>query len=115
MAGAQRVRWIDVEWEKAKCIGHDEPNWFFEYEHSRTMQVNRNVEEQRQFCSDCPILVDCFNYSLGTDVHGFWGGTTREDRKIIRKANNIEYESLTFEEFSQGRKTPIGRRLAKSS
>ena len=112
MDKSQRVRWIDVDWEQAKCIGFEYPDWFFNYEIERSHRINRQTTDQRQFCSDCPILSGCFNYALRTDVHGFWGGTTREERQYIRKKNNIKYDSLTFEEFSGGRK--YGRELRES-
>jgi WhiB family redox-sensing transcriptional regulator len=115
MAESQRVRWIDVDWEQAKCIGHDEPDWFFNYEIYRTLRINRDVQEQRKFCDSCPILLDCLDYALRVDVHGFWGGTTREDRKIIRKQTGMQYEPLTFQDMSKGKVDNSGRELTKSS
>lgn len=110
MAGTQRFRWIDVDWEQAKCINFEYPDWFFNYEIERTHRVNRQTTDQREFCSTCPIVIDCLNYALRTDVYGFWGGTTREERKHIRKEQKIQYESLSFEDFSGGRKVALGRR-----
>jgi len=115
MAESQRVRWIDVDWEQARCIGHDEPDWFFNYEIARTHTINREVEEQRAFCKECPIVLECLDYSLRVDVHGFWGGTTRDERKQIRKATGMYYESLTFEEISGGHRTGSSGRIFRKS
>jgi hypothetical protein len=55
------------------------------------------------------------DYALRVDVHGFWGGTTREDRKIIRKQTGMQYEPLTFQDMSKGKVDNSGRELTKSS
>lgn len=114
MDNPQRVRWANVDWEQAKCIGHKNPDWFFDYEIARSGD-NRNVKEQRKFCSDCPINLDCLDYALRVDVRGFWGGTTREERMRIRRQTGMEYQSLTFHNISKGVVGEDGREIRKSS
>lgn len=40
-------------------------------------------------CENCPVLKECFNYALYHEYHGFWGGTTQDNRKRLRRQHRI--------------------------
>jgi hypothetical protein len=40
-------------------------------------------------CSNCPALAECFNYAVHHEKWGFWGGTTRKQRKELRATHGI--------------------------
>lgn len=44
-------------------------------------------QEQRMVvvCNGCPYLAECRQFAIENDEWGVWGGTTREQRKVIRK------------------------------
>lgn len=43
-------------------------------------------------CENCPVLKECFNYALHHEHHGFWGGTTSDNRRRLRHLHNIILE-----------------------
>lgn len=40
-----------------------------------------------ELCHFCPVRIECRDYALaaGPDLHGVWGGTTQEQRALIRR------------------------------
>lgn len=47
------------------------------------------MADLREFCSTCPLLVECAEYAIRHEQHGFWGGTTPNERRNIRKSRGI--------------------------
>lgn len=41
--------------------------------------------EATKFCKGCPYLAECLQFALENDEWGVWGGTTRHQRKDMRK------------------------------
>lgn len=62
--------YLDNRWMKdAACAGSEDP---------RPFMTNRKTQTQAfidEVCSTCPVIVDCFEYGVGTDSIGVWGGT----------------------------------------
>lgn len=51
--------------------------------------------EAKQICAFCPIKKECFDYAVSDwRVCGIWGGTTEDQRKQIRSAENAEKRRL---------------------
>ncbi|MGI5155779.1 WhiB family transcriptional regulator [Microbispora sp. CA-102843] len=48
--------------------------------------VNRMA---RTVCRLCPIQAECVEYALAYDLHGIWGGTSRQERAAMRNAQGI--------------------------
>ncbi len=43
----------------------------------------------RQVCQDCPVRLQCLEYSLANkEVHGIWGGLSERERRRIRSQRN---------------------------
>jgi hypothetical protein len=53
--------------------------------------------EAKKICSACAHIVECGQWAIRNEKHGFWGGYSPEERKQIRgKLNIILTEDMTF-------------------
>lgn len=43
----------------------------------------------KAMCSDCPIRMQCAEYGIKWEKHGFWGGMSPRERERARKARNL--------------------------
>lgn len=74
MAEAAAPRWQD----QANCQGVD-PNLFFP-------ETDRDAEEIKKICRDCPVRRDCLDFAIATRQDtGVWGGTTEQERRRLRR------------------------------
>lgn len=48
-----------------------------------------SVAPARTICAGCPVQTECLEYALRSDMHGIWGGATRERRRTIRLERGI--------------------------
>jgi hypothetical protein len=56
-----------------------------------------SVATAKKICFDCSHVKACLEYSLLHDVEGIWGGTTKSERKRLRKEKGISSpQSLTL-------------------
>lgn len=50
---------------------------------------NYRIVQAKQICGDCPIRLKCLEYALyHNETIGIWGGTSPEDRRILRRQRN---------------------------
>ena len=56
------------------------PNVVFFHEHPN----KENYFTARKICNSCPIIDDCLDDNL-YEKTGFWGGTTEDERRDIRR------------------------------
>ena len=55
-----------------------------------TEKPDSNITKKlRVMCAHCPKLVQCSDYAIEHEAHGFWGGYTARERGLIRKRRNI--------------------------
>jgi WhiB family redox-sensing transcriptional regulator len=76
------VTTIQQTWAaSAKCIGMNDA----------LFPEGNDVKRIRQFCSDCPVLIDCLAEALDNRIEwGVWGGTSeRERRAILRREPDV--------------------------
>lgn len=67
-----------VDWTQAgPCRSSDPEEWF--------PLGSPTNESARKLCAGCPILHPCREYALRIDVHGVWGGLTRQRRRLIQR------------------------------
>ncbi|MBV9381428.1 MAG: WhiB family transcriptional regulator [Streptosporangiaceae bacterium] len=53
---------------------------------SLTGAATPQVEAARRICARCPVRVPCLRWTLDTGQDsGVWGGTTSEERRILRR------------------------------
>lgn len=45
----------------------------------------RAAAEARTWCNNCPVVTECLDYAVRTRQQGIWGGTTEEQRALIRR------------------------------
>lgn len=57
------------------------------------------VQHLRRVCAECPILAECFDWALHKEIYGFWAGTTKAERKRIRKDRNILEPNYLSEQY----------------
>jgi hypothetical protein len=51
----------------------------------------------KQICDKCEYKVECANWAIKNEQYGVWGGTTPEERRVIRKKLRIPInEGLQF-------------------
>jgi WhiB family redox-sensing transcriptional regulator len=64
--------------ERAKCKGREDLNFFPE--------KGEHFPEIIEFCSDCPVKVECFDYAVRNRLDdGYWGGTSGNQRNLYRR------------------------------
>ena len=65
-------------WEEAACRGTVPVDAFF-------MEHGRYPSACQEACHHCPVYLECFDWALRHENHGFWAGTTPKMREKIRR------------------------------
>ena len=78
---------VSASWrENAACRSAD-PDLFFPV--GTTGAALRQVEEAKRLCRNCPARIPCLAWALDNGVtDGVWGGTTEDERRLIRIPSN---------------------------
>lgn len=43
------------------------------------------TRQAKEFCADCPVRGECLDWAVGRgEAYGVWGGTTPEERRLLR-------------------------------
>jgi len=66
---------------RAACRGTD-PECFFPV--SVKGAAAEQVRSAKAVCGRCEVLAECLSYALRAMPHGIWGGTTWEERIVMR-------------------------------
>lgn len=83
----------DSAWrDRAKCNGHDDPEWFYPNPTVRDDRLTPLAREVKAYCADCPAIAECLDDALATeDWHGIRGGLTGEERRnLARRARRAQ-------------------------
>lgn len=73
-----------LDWmSRGACQGED-PELFFPI--AMTGPALQQVSVAKAICQSCAVRVACLSYGLQTSQDGIWGGTTREERRAMRRA-----------------------------
>lgn len=71
-ANSQNLSTMDEEWKAdAKCRDTETSVFFNDFEKGR-------IEDRKvilEFCNDCPVKQDCFDYGRKTHSYGVYGGS----------------------------------------
>lgn len=66
-----------------------DPELFFPQEGvdsvGRNISKYINLSAAKKICDGCPLKLPCLEYALRNVEIGIWGGTTEEQRKLMRK------------------------------
>lgn len=75
-------RW--TAWAACRTADKD-PELFFPV--GSTGPALLQVAKAKRICARCPVRVSCLAWALSTgESAGIWGGTTAEERRILRRA-----------------------------
>lgn len=80
--------------EGASCWGID-TNYFFPNDENGGTTSEYRVA--KKICNGCYWQAECLTYALHYKVLGIWGGTTLNQRDIMRKKLNIIAKPITNE------------------
>lgn len=69
--------------EYANCDGEDTDTFFPALEGKGSTEQARLIGKAKAICGACPVQGSCLNQHLG-ERHGIFGGTTPEERRVIR-------------------------------
>jgi WhiB family redox-sensing transcriptional regulator len=79
-AGARTLGWM----ARGACR-HEDPELFFPIAASSAGLPQINAA--KAVCRGCAVRAACLSYGLATRQDGIWGGTTTEERGVIRQAH----------------------------
>lgn len=86
----------------ALCAEVDPDLWFPD-------RGGRSLDAKR-VCRRCPVAGPCLDYALEYPVHGIWGGTTVEERRVLVEVGGRRYNPVLTSVFSGPRDVPVERR-----
>jgi len=71
--------------DHAICRGAD-PDLFFPIGYSAPI-LQEQERAAKAICANCPVIADCLTWALSVgEPDGIWGGTTPEERRLLRRA-----------------------------
>ena len=74
-------------WQAAACRTAD-PDIFFPV--SAHGPGQEDIAQAKAVCARCPVRKQCLQFALAThQVHGVWGGTTEEERRLLMHAQSL--------------------------
>jgi hypothetical protein len=73
----------DIDWMKrgACCRNDDGVNWF--------PNVGESADPAQAVCSSCIVQSMCREHAISHHELGIWGGTTEQDRSLIRRTRRL--------------------------
>ena len=74
------MKYEDVEWHAAACKGIPVEMFYIESA-SEAMEF---YNQMRKVCRSCPVYMECAEYAIENEHHGFWAGMTATERKQLR-------------------------------
>ncbi|MFI6333268.1 WhiB family transcriptional regulator [Micromonospora chersina] len=87
--------WIDTAPHSPACRSHP-PDLFFPSATSGGKSVSGQVKKAKAICDACPLLNICREWAFRQPIqqlHGIWGGTTRSERRLLRKTGTTQITS----------------------
>lgn len=89
MESAKLATWDYGSWrDSAKCR-ETNPSWFFPVGVTGDSEVQ--IRRVKEFCSACPVSLECLEFALRTNQeYGIWGGKDEEERRIIRRIRRVQ-------------------------
>jgi len=78
--------------QDAECRKRGIPcNWFFDYENiaNPNHPLGRVPKACVDACANCSIRVECLDWALSHELHGYWAGTRKNARQKLRKTLGV--------------------------
>lgn len=74
---------VHMNWREDIACRDADPDLFFPI--GATGAALRQMEEAKRICRACPVQIQCLGWALENGIaDGVWGGTTPDERRIIR-------------------------------
>lgn len=72
------------EWRQYAACRDTNPDLFFPV--GTTGPAIEQIAAAKAICAECPAREECLQYALETNQDsGIWGGTSEEERRVIRR------------------------------
>jgi WhiB family transcriptional regulator, redox-sensing transcriptional regulator len=83
-----------VDWrDQAICSQSEKTALFFPV--GVTGDAALQIEQAKEVCVECPVRMACLEYAITTNQeYGVWGGTSEEERRVLRRAWRAEQRAL---------------------
>jgi WhiB family transcriptional regulator, redox-sensing transcriptional regulator len=79
-----RSQVTDLAWRSDATCRDLNPDLFFPV--GVTGYAVEQIEAAKSFCRGCPAKEDCLEFAITTNQeYGVWGGTTEEERRVLRR------------------------------
>ncbi len=78
----ETVDLLGSAWLKDAACRDLDPDLFFAADSPKPTPARRLLTAT---CARCPVQQRCLEHALLTDEHGWWGGTTRKERRNLMK------------------------------
>ena len=86
-AGQPAVAPASGDWRAAGACRGEDPDLFFPI--TAEGPSARQVTMAKAVCSRCTVQRQCLNFAMESrQDHGVWGGTTEDERKLMRRAGS---------------------------
>ena len=77
--------WDVDKWRTESACRHADLNLFFPA--GVTGPAERQIREAKAICATCPVRATCLAFAIETNQeYGIWGGTTEDERRVLRRA-----------------------------
>jgi WhiB family redox-sensing transcriptional regulator len=74
----------DTQWyDRAACKGTDPESFFVEDRGCDYTNVVKTI------CKSCPVKNECLNFAVKYRMQGYWGGSTEQERRRMRRYNMV--------------------------
>lgn len=84
----------EADWrDLAICSAPDVQEVFFPV--GVTGMAAVQIENAKAVCTSCPVRETCLEYAITTNQeYGIWGGTSEEERRVLRRKWRVEQRAL---------------------
>lgn len=88
----RETEWDQHDWRMSAICKDSNAELFFPI--GSTGQALDMIEAAKQVCGGCPVTEECLQFALDTNQEaGVWGGYTEEERRAIRRGQQIVVSS----------------------
>ncbi|MFC8454219.1 WhiB family transcriptional regulator [Kitasatospora sp. NPDC057223] len=72
-----------MDWRHRAVCRDEDPELFFPI--GNTGPALLQAQEAKSVCHRCPVMEQCLTWALTTSETGVWGGTSEDERRVIKR------------------------------
>ena len=92
LASSLTLAHADYSWRSGSLCRDTDPDLFFPV--GTTGHALTQIARAKEVCDECPVANECLQFALETNQDsGIWGGTSEEERRVMRRANTAMMKS----------------------